>query len=234
MEDPSAMLARLVREAIGQFAAPEVADRIERSALQRSGLSELPEDPLGVVRFVDDELVETLTDYLGEDAADAVRDELAPILESAKTSSGVLDAARMRARSAAEGAPEDSSTQPASRVLVADDDAHVLDETSSALELEGYEVVTATDGHAALELCQSMAPDVVVADLHLRGVSGRRLIATLERTMEIEAPPVIIITANVFAPSNIAGAAEVLRKPLDIDELTTAIELAAWDHAAGI
>lgn len=239
MRGSSAMLAHVVREAIGQIAAPDVAKRIERSALQRSGHDRLPEDPLVLARFVDRHLHETICDYLGEDTADAVLRDLEPILASAEVSSGVLDADVIRAR------PHDTDPDPPreseerapldkSRVLIADDDPQVLQATARALRSEGYEVVTASDGYAALELCQSTCPDVVVADLHMPAISGRQLINTLVRTMGRDAPPVIIMTGNVFAPTHIEGAAEVLRKPVDISELTTAIELAAWDRAAGI
>ena len=235
----SAMLACVVREAIGQIAAPDVADRIERAALQRAGMESLPADPVALARFVDHDLYDTIADYIGEDVAEAVKRDLEPILANAEGSSGTFNRSSLRpARHDTDPDPprgsEERATTVKSRVLLADDDPLVLESTARVLREQGFDVVVAKDGYAALELCQSMGPDVVVADLHMPAISGRQLITTLERTMGRDAPPVIIMTGNVFAPNNIAGAAEVLRKPLDIEELTTAIELAAWDHAAGI
>ncbi len=326
MEAAKAMLAFVVREAIGRIAAPEVAERIEAAALLRGGHREIPSQPAELASFVDHALYETIEDYLGEDVAEAVKADLEPIIAQAEASSGVRKApprseqpprdvrshamrsAPPRAglpwedepapppeESAARSAPapfapfddgerrvdedetpslelawdvdhsefeletdppipstgtaadrrppkselstappQDEAAGGGRRILIADDDANVLDAMGRALRSEGFDVITASDGYAALELCQSMRPDVVVADLHMPAISGRQLVGTLQRTMGSEAPPVIIVTGNVFAPNNVEGCAEVLRKPVDLDELTTAIELAAWDHDAGI
>lgn len=232
------MLAFVVREAIGKIAAPDMAEKVERAALQRAGLEVLPEDALALTRFVDEDLYEAITDYLGEDMAEAVKLDLAPILQSAEGASGTFEVAETRKRMDTDPDPPAVTAHAVaadkSRVLLSDADPDLVEEVGAALRAEGYDVVTATDGYAALELCQSMGPDVVIADLHMPAISGRQLISTLERTMGRDAPPVILMTGNVFAPTNIPGAAEVLRKPLDFEELTTAIELAAWDHAAGI
>ncbi len=330
------MLAVVVREAISQIAAPDMAQRIERAALERYAGSSLPADPVAFKEFVEGPLMETIVDYLGDDVAEAIARDLAPMLAHVTASAAVasapvaseppvarelpvaselalesepvrpsepalaseqptgshppddrvlptnrkavlalddgefeglnLDALQLDgleldwaetadsesviATRSADGAdstrelaentitepPEDSAKPSTGRgsVLVADDDPQMLRATARALRDEGFEVVTAADGYAALEICQSTAPDVVIADLHMPAISGRQLIQTLERTMGRDAPPVIIVTGNVFAPTNIQGAAEVMRKPLNIEDLTTAVELAAWDHAAGI
>lgn len=244
MGGSGAMLAYVVREAISTIAAPEVAERIERAALLRAGYASLPTDALTLARFVDDALYDTIADYLGDDVADAVKLDLEPIIANAEASSGVLEmdgprdgASLMSVRKESTAPPPDSTQRKiegSRRVLIADDDADVLDAMARTLRAEGVHVVTATDGYAALELCQSMRPDVVIADLHMPAISGRQLVHTLRRTMGRDAPPVIIVTGNVFAPNNVEGAVEVLRKPLDVAELVAAIELAAWDHVAGI
>ncbi len=293
MSGSQAMLCWVVREAIRRVAAPEVAERIELLALGRAGCDELPTDPSALARFVDEELFVALASQLGEDAAEAVQHDLAPIFASARagtpspkrdvaprrdptargasaeeevTSRGVEDgvmsfdeAASFELEEVASAVYDEAASdeyeqllsaeldaleckrtdaspraETRERVLVADADVQVLLDVAEALGALGFEVITAEDGYVALELCQNERPQVVVADLHMPAVSARQLIQTLERTMGTEAPPVIIITGNVFAPTHVEGAAEVLRKPVDIEELTTAIELAAWDHAAGI
>lgn len=238
------MLAYVVREAISSIAAPEVAERIERASLLRAGYATLPTDPLTLARFVDEALYDTIADYLGDDVADAVKLDLEPIIANAEASSGVLELEgsgygeiSASARKESTAPPPDSKQRKVAgnrRVLIADDDASVLEVMSRTLRAEGLHVVTASDGYAALELCQSMRPDVVIADLHMPAISGRQLVHTLRRTMGPDAPPVIIVTGNVFAPNNVEGAVEVLRKPVDVAELVAAIELAAWDHVAGI
>jgi signal transduction histidine kinase/DNA-binding response OmpR family regulator len=78
------------------------------------------------------------------------------------------------------GADSPSGPQPAAaprnvsgrRVLVVDDNADAADSIAAYLRLEGHVVKTATDGHEALECMQVFAPQVVVLDIGLPGVSG--------------------------------------------------------------
>jgi two-component system alkaline phosphatase synthesis response regulator PhoP len=58
------------------------------------------------------------------------------------------------------------------KVLVADDEPHLLRLVKFRLEREGYEVVTAPDGQAALELARSEQPDLCVLDVMMPKRSG--------------------------------------------------------------
>lgn len=64
-------------------------------------------------------------------------------------------------------------------VLVVDDDAAVRDWLRLSLALEGWEVLDAADGPAALTCCEDVEPDVVVLDQHLPGMSGTDCAAEL-------------------------------------------------------
>jgi CheY-like chemotaxis protein len=119
-------------------------------------------------------------------------------------------------------------------ILIADDDQQLLQALAKGLIAEGFEVFTAADGQAAAQQVKELHPEVVVADLHMPAFGGRQLIKLLRHELGPDAPPVVIMTGNVFAPSNMHGAAAVLRKPLDIAELIAAIEQAHLDHASGI
>jgi two-component system response regulator MprA len=108
-----------------------------------------------------------------------------------------------------------------SLVVVADDDRATRESLTTALELEGYEVSTAADGMRALELVESLRPDVVVLDIGMPEVDGlsacRRMRARGDRT------PVLILTARSEVSDRVsgldAGADDYLPKPFALDEL---------------
>ena len=50
------------------------------------------------------------------------------------------------------------------KILIADDEAHILHVVTMKLSNAGYEVITAMDGEEALELCRSKKPDLLITD----------------------------------------------------------------------
>ena len=60
----------------------------------------------------------------------------------------------------------------APRVLVVEDDEDIAQALQRSLRMEGYEVRTAADGHAALEQGHAFAPDLVILDLGLPELDG--------------------------------------------------------------
>ncbi len=110
-------------------------------------------------------------------------------------------------------------------ILVVDDDRAIRESLDRALALEGYRVVTATDGALALDLIAAETPDVVVLDLMMPNVDGltvcRRLRARRDRT------PILMLTARTETSDRVsgldAGADDYLPKPFDLDELLARI-----------
>jgi len=82
------------------------------------------------------------------------------------------------------------------RLVLAEDQGLVLGAISALLSLEGdLEVVgQATDGQAALELCRTLAPDVLVTDIEMPRLSG---LDVAER-LRAEASPVRVIIVTTF------------------------------------
>lgn len=120
-------------------------------------------------------------------------------------------------------------------VFVADDDATVRQALRLVLEDEGYEVLEASDGADALTLLAGAAdgdrtlPDVVVLDVTMPGFSGLGILRALQRFPK--APPTLVITgfgdSSVEALARRLGALRVFHKPLDLDEVRTAVLEAA-------
>jgi CheY-like chemotaxis protein len=116
----------------------------------------------------------------------------------------------------------------ANKVLVADDEIHIIHVVAIKLRNNGYEVIAANNGAEAYDLACREKPDIVVTDYQMPVMTGLELIAKLrtdERTKEI---PVILLTARAFAVSQeqqeSLGVASCLSKPFSPKELLKTIQ----------
>lgn len=109
-------------------------------------------------------------------------------------------------------------------LLIVEDDQDIRDNLRDILEMEGYSVLDAAHGKAALDLMERLRaegrplPAVILLDLNMPVMSGRELLATVRRDHpDLAAIPVVIMTALPDAMD--LGTAAFLRKPIDLDEL---------------
>ncbi|PKN42727.1 MAG: hybrid sensor histidine kinase/response regulator [Deltaproteobacteria bacterium HGW-Deltaproteobacteria-18] len=111
------------------------------------------------------------------------------------------------------------------RVLVVDDERDFTDLLSERLRTRGMEVRTAYDGQEALEVARTFAPEVVILDITMPGMSGLETMDILRA--EKPAPEVILLTADTTLGTAVAGmkggARDYLTKPTDINTLVAAI-----------
>jgi two-component system alkaline phosphatase synthesis response regulator PhoP len=114
------------------------------------------------------------------------------------------------------------------KILVVDDEKHIGELVSYALQKEGYQVLTAQDGNRALELVQSEQPALVVLDIMLPGVDGLticRLMRQNERTRDI---PVIMLSARGQEIDRVLGlelgADDYITKPFSVRELVARVK----------
>ena len=111
----------------------------------------------------------------------------------------------------------------ARKVVVADDEAHILHVVSMKLRNAGYEVITAEDGEEALELCMAELPDLLITDFQMPFMTGLELCKELRRQEETKNIPAIMLTARGFdiEPGEMveAGIAAVLTKPFSPREV---------------
>jgi CheY-like chemotaxis protein len=111
------------------------------------------------------------------------------------------------------------------RVLVVDDDADIRETVSLILEDEGYEVVSAPDGAAALaELRDGSPPDLILLDLMMPVMDGWQFREEQLRDPSLEAIPVVVLSADAGLRDK-AGyfGGAFLAKPVNIDALLAAI-----------
>ncbi|MFP4106463.1 MAG: response regulator [Phycisphaerae bacterium] len=114
------------------------------------------------------------------------------------------------------------------RILVADDEAHILHVVSLKLRNAGYEVITAVDGEEALELTQTESPDLVITDYQMPYMSGIEFLNELRTDEQFRKIPAIMLTARGFdmEPEEMeqAGIAAVLAKPFSPREVLQTVE----------
>jgi len=115
------------------------------------------------------------------------------------------------------------------RLLVADDSETVLLMLQRRLEMEGYEVVTATDGVEALERLRELGskePDVILLDAMMPNKSGTEVLEELRGGGS--KIPVLMISAHLDAqqPERMRelGANDIIPKPFEWEDLIGKIE----------
>jgi signal transduction histidine kinase/DNA-binding response OmpR family regulator len=129
---------------------------------------------------------------------------------------------RRRAAPAAAAIPQGG--EHAALVMVVDDDPNARDLLASTVRREGYRVIEATDGEAALALAREWHPDVITLDVLMPRMDGWAVLTAIKSDAELAAIPVVIVT--VLADRGIAvslGAAEFLTKPVDRARLAATI-----------
>jgi DNA-binding response OmpR family regulator len=110
------------------------------------------------------------------------------------------------------------------RILVVDDEPHITDFIALGLNREGYRVSTAADGLDALHKAQMEAPQVIVLDLMLPGLSGLQVCRRLRAGGDV---PILLLTARDAIEDRVlgldAGADDYLCKPFSFAELSARV-----------
>lgn len=113
-------------------------------------------------------------------------------------------------------------------VLVVDDSATMRALISRMVRALGYEVCTAQNGNAALEVIDAAVVDVVLSDLHMDGLDGLGLLRVLRDRGKLDALPVLMLSGDAEVSSAIdcikAGAVDYLSKPVNEHLLAARLE----------
>jgi DNA-binding response OmpR family regulator len=98
----------------------------------------------------------------------------------------------LAARPPAQGGPAKGRR----RVLVVDDEKDIVELITYNLKRNGYDVLTASNGHEALEVAQRELPDLLVLDLMLPGLDGTEVARRLKAEPRTAATPIVMLTAK--------------------------------------
>ncbi|MEO7269917.1 MAG: response regulator transcription factor [Knoellia sp.] len=114
-----------------------------------------------------------------------------------------------------------------SRILVVDDEPHLVRTLAINLRARDYEVETAGDGRSALQAVHDQLPDLVILDLGLPDIDG---VDVLRRIREASQTPVIVLSARADSIDKVEaldlGADDYVTKPFAVDELLARIRVA--------
>ncbi|ARI78963.1 response regulator transcription factor [Halobacillus mangrovi] len=110
-------------------------------------------------------------------------------------------------------------------VLIADDEASIVDVCKRYLEREGYQIHTADDGQKALDLWKKHQPDLIILDLMMPKVDGWRVCETVRTNDET---PILMLTAKSEDYDRLfgltIGANDYMSKPFNPQELVLRVK----------
>jgi DNA-binding response OmpR family regulator len=113
------------------------------------------------------------------------------------------------------------------RILVVDDDPEIVAMLNMRLTKRGYQVMTANDGHEAIELAKKELPDLVLLDVMMPGKSGWEVARSLKQDPATHAVKIVMVSAigektnEITAP--IYGADAHVDKPFEFEALERVI-----------
>ena len=111
------------------------------------------------------------------------------------------------------------------RVLVVEDDITLRETVAYSLGKEGYEVLSAEDGYAALETARREQPDLLLLDVMLPGLDGFEVCRILRKETSV---PILMLTARSDEVDRVVGlemgADDYLTKPFSMRELMARVK----------
>lgn len=121
------------------------------------------------------------------------------------------------------------------KVLVVDDEVHIVHVVAIKLQRNGYEVISAENGAEAYELAIKEKPDIIVTDVQMPLMTGPEFVKKLRENEDMKDVPVIMLTARSFAIEDelkeSLQISECLSKPFSPKELLRCIEDILYDRA---
>ncbi len=114
------------------------------------------------------------------------------------------------------------------RILIVDDEPSILETIKFHLEMNDYDILSATDGMEALKLARSKGPDLILLDLMLPLMDGYKVCKMLKMDRRYKDIPVIMLTAKAGSVDEVegyqSGADAYIKKPFDLEALSGVVE----------
>ena len=115
------------------------------------------------------------------------------------------------------------------KILIVDDDPHIVNLLTMLLHPCGYTVFPANDGIEGIKIIKEQKPDLVIVDLMMPGLDGYHLLyQVVFEEPEITVPKIIVISSRSgVRDQDLAqrvGADIFIHKPFDIKEIVAAVK----------
>jgi len=130
-----------------------------------------------------------------------------------------------------------------SRILLVDDETHLVWAVRHCLQNEGHEVTTAANGMEALALARRVHPDLVILDIVMPEMDGLEVCSRLRRDPTLASVPILFLTVRHEIEDRVVGLDEgsddYLAKPFDMRELKARVRAllrrgSSSGHTAGL
>jgi len=109
------------------------------------------------------------------------------------------------------------------KVLIAEDEALILQTLELKLKKEGYTVIGCTDGMDAIQKIDTENPDLIITDIMMPYMSGLEVVRKVKQDMHKKDIPVIVLSTmgqeNIVEEAFELGADDYLKKPFSLSEL---------------
>lgn len=113
------------------------------------------------------------------------------------------------------------------KILVADDESHILSVVSLKLKNAGFEVICAHDGTEALEMAINEKPDLLITDYHMPGLSGLEVCQQMHQKEGLANLPAIMLSARGYhlteAELAQSGISQMISKPFSPRQLLATV-----------
>ncbi len=119
----------------------------------------------------------------------------------------------------------------ASKILIVDDEEHILLLVRAILEKEGFQIETAEDGKQGIAKVKAFKPDLVLIDMMMPGMSGRELCEKLREDTETKDVRIVFLTVARFSETGKDvlkkhDVKDYITKPFDNEDLVKRVRKA--------
>lgn len=111
------------------------------------------------------------------------------------------------------------------KILIADDDAGIVDSISMMLEVMGYDVDYTYDGAKVVDALKNH-PDLILLDIWMSGQDGREICKKIKSNIQTKNIPILMISASrdIKQSALDAGADDFMEKPFEMNTLMTKVD----------
>jgi two-component system cell cycle response regulator len=114
------------------------------------------------------------------------------------------------------------------KILIIDDDVTITELMKALVKMEGHEPTTVNDSLRAMEIAQSVNPDLITLDLMMPGLTGFELCELMKNDPKFAHVPIVIVSARDDPESKNkamgAGATAYITKPFGMEEFIGTIK----------